>query len=427
MAPTRRTAFLTDDFVRDLQPPTDADQIIVWDAPDPAIPGTAGTYVPGLGIRVTRTGIKAFIMNYLTHDAVQRRPKIGRWPQWKTDKARRRAIEWRAVVDNGGDPRGERLTKRAAAEEKREREAAEMSVRQLVDKFLAEYVTTKRARTAQGYASTLRVHVLCKPIADMRVTAVTDVDTSALHLEITRSGRRTQANRVLSVLSKMFKFAETCGLRPKGSNPARGITRNREVQMNRYLSAEELDRIRAALDVHPMQDSANAIRMLVYTGCRRGEALSMQWDHVELNAEHPEWRRPAHLQKTGKPHTVPLAPQAAELLLGIRNGQIAAGIYRDAGFIFPSGTAKVGHLVSINKTWTQVLAHAGIKQRTRLHDLRHGFASMLVSAGYSLPVIGEMLAHVSPQTTKRYAHLDKRVKQEAAAAVADIFSGKRRA
>jgi hypothetical protein len=38
-----------------------------------------------------------------------------------------------------------------------------------------------------------------------------------------------------------------------------------------------------------------------------------------------------------------------------------------------------------------------------------------------------MLAHVSPQTTKRYAHLDKRVKQEAAAAVADIFSGKRRA
>jgi integrase len=386
LAPTRRTAFLSDDYVRALQPPTDTDQIIIWDAPDPAIPGTAGTYVPGLGIRVTRTGIKAYVLDYRTHDGVQRRPKIGRWPQWKTDKARRRAIEWRAVIDNGGDPLGERLTKRAAAEEKRAREAAEMSVRQLVQKFLAEYVTTKRARTAQGYESTLRVHVLGKPVADMRVIAVTDADMSALHLEITRSGRRTQANRVLSVLSKMFKFAETCGLRPKGSNPARGITRNKEVPMERYPSAEELDRIRAALDAHPMQESANVIRMLIFTGCRRGEALSMCWDHVELNAEHPEWHRPAQLQKTGRPHTVPLAPQAAELLLGIRNQQVAAGIYRDRGFVFPSTAAKVGHLASVKKTWEQVLANAGIKQRTRLHDLRHGFASMLVSAGYSLPV-----------------------------------------
>ena len=110
-----------------------------------------------------------------------------------------------------------------------------------------------------------------------------------------------------------------------------------------------------------------------------------------------------------------------------RRWQVADGVYKDTGFVFPSTAAKGGHLVSVKRTWKQVLAHAGIKQRTRLHDLRHGFASMLVSAGYSLPVIGEMLAHVSPQTTKRYAHLDKRVKQEAAAAVADIFTGKRRA
>jgi integrase len=427
LAPTRRTAFLTDDYIRALQPPTDTDQIIVWDSPDDAIPGTAGTYVPGLGIRVTRTGIKAYVLDYRTYDGVQRRPKIGRWPQWKTDKARRRAIEWRAVIDNGGDPRGERLTKRAAAEEKREREAAEMSVRQLAAKFLAEFVPTKRARTQEGYESNLRIYVLSKPsLADLRVTEVTDAHISALHLEITRSGRGSQANRTLSIISKMFRFAETCGLRPKGSNPARGVIRNKEVPMERYPSADELERIRAALDAHPMQ-SANAVRMLIFTGCRKGEALTMQWNHVDLNAEHPEWHRPAHLQKTGKSHTVPLAPQAATLLLGIRNKQVADGVYKDTGFVFPSTAAKGGHLVSVKRTWKQVLAHAGIKQRTRLHDLRHGFASMLVSAGYSLPVIGEMLAHVSPQTTKRYAHLDKRVKQEAAAAVADIFTGKRRA
>jgi len=197
--------------------------------------------------------------------------------------------------------------------------------------------------------------------------------------------------------------------------------------MERYPTGDELDRIRRALDAHPMRQSADAVRMLIFTGCRKGEALTMQWNYVDLNSEHPEWHRPAHLQKTGKPHSVPLAPQAATLLLGIRNQQIADGIYKDTGFVFPSTTAKEGHLVSVKRTWKQVLASAGIKQRTRLHDLRHGFASMLVSAGYSLPVIGEMLAHASPVTTRRYAHLDKRVKQEAAAAVADIFTGKRRA
>jgi Arm DNA-binding domain len=204
LAPTKRVEFFTDDFVRALQPPTDADQIIVWDAPDPAIPGSAGIFVPGLGIRVTKTGVKAYVFDYRTHEGVQRRPKIGRWPQWKTDKARRRAIEWRAVIDNGGDPRGERLTKRAAAEEKREREAAEMTVRQLAAKFLAEYVPTKRARTQEGYESNLRIYVLSKPsLADLRVSAVTDAEISALHLEITRSGRGSQANRTLSIISKI--------------------------------------------------------------------------------------------------------------------------------------------------------------------------------------------------------------------------------
>src|SRR5450755_3010126 len=100
MPPTRRTAFLTDDFVLNLQPPTDAKQLIVWDAPDPATPATAAFYVAGLGIRVTSHGVKAFIMNYLTHDGVQRRPKLGRFPAYTVDKARRKATKWRGEIDD---------------------------------------------------------------------------------------------------------------------------------------------------------------------------------------------------------------------------------------------------------------------------------------------------------------------------------------
>jgi Arm DNA-binding domain len=153
MAPTRRTAFLTDDFCRDLKAPTDAKQVIVWDAPDPGITGSAGIYVPGLGIRCTAGGVKAFVYNYLAH-GVQRRPKLGRFPALTVDKARRKATKWRGEVDDGRDPQGEKLTKRQAATERREREKAELTVRQLAERFDRDYIATSvRPRTAEGFLS----------------------------------------------------------------------------------------------------------------------------------------------------------------------------------------------------------------------------------------------------------------------------------
>jgi integrase len=422
MAPTKRIAFLTDDYVRNIPPPADAAQVIVWDAPDPSIPGTASTYVPGLGIRVTSKGVRAFIMDYRTHENVQRRPKIGRFPQWDTDRARRKAIKWRAEIDEGRDPRGERLTKRDAATERRKREASEMTVGQLVQKFVAEYLPTRRPRTSEGYECALRLHVLTKPIAGLRVTEVTAKDTSALHLEITRTGRRTQANRTLSIVSRMFTCAERWELRPRGTNPCRGVDRNKEVGKERYPSDQELAAIKAALDAHSNQQGADAIRLLIYTGCRRGEALTMQWDHLALSAERPVWNRPAHLQKTGKNHSVPLAPQAADLLLSIRKEQIASGTFKPDGYVFPSTISKSGRITFIRKTWGKVLREAGIEPGLRLHDLRHGFASMLISAGYDLPVVGRLMAHASPQTTARYAHLADKVAQQAVDAIGNKYA-----
>jgi integrase len=421
MAPTRRTAFLTDDFVLNLQPPTDAKQLIVWDAPDPATPATAAFYVAGLGIRVTSHGVKAFIMNYLTHDGVQRRPKLGRFPAYTVDKARRKATKWRGEIDDGRDPRGEKLTKRQAATEQRKREAEEMTVRQLAELFVRDHVSTKKPRTAEGYIGQLRRHVLPSKIADMRISEVTDTDISHLHREIGRTAK-VAANRTIVMLSKMFNWAKKAKLCPSGfNNPAIGVERTKEHAKERFPTEQELGAIKGALDAHPNQTHCDAIRLLIFSGCRRNEALTMQWDHLDLG-KPPVWTRPAHLQKTNKPHSVPLAPQAAEILRSIRNRQVAAGTYKDGGFVFPSSMSASGRIMSVRRTWTQILKRADIKGVMRLHDLRHGFASTLISAGIPIAVVGELMAHASPATTKRYAHVHNKVAQDAVAKVADIFN-----
>jgi integrase len=419
MAPTKRTAFLTDDFIRGFQPPTDK-QVIIWDAPDAGLTGSAGIYVPGLGIRCTAKGVKAFVMDYRV-EGVQRRPKIGRWPRWNTDRARRQAIEWRIRIDKGGDPRGERLTKREAATEQRKRDAAEMTVRQLGELFVKDYVSTKKPRTQEGYVGQLRCHVLPSKIADMRISEVTDTEITALHREISRTAK-VQANRTIAMLSKMFNWAKKAKLCQSGfNNPASGIERTKEFAKERYPTDKELGAIKAALAAHPNQQHADAIRLLIFTGCRRNEALTMQWDHLALG-KPPVWTRPAHLQKANKPHSVPLAPPAAEILRGIRNQQVVDGTYKDDGFVFPSSTSASGHLTRVRRTWAQVLKQAGIKGAMRLHDLRHGFASTLISAGIPIAVVGELMAHASPTTTRRYAHVHNKVAQDAVAKVADIFN-----
>jgi len=67
--------------------------------------------------------------------------------------------------------------------------------------------------------------------------------------------------------------------------------------------------------------------------------------------------------------------------------------------------AKQGeHIVNLQKSWRHIRSMAGLED-VRLHDLRHTFASIAVSSGMSLPLIGALLGHSQPRTTARYAHL----------------------
>ena len=107
-------------------------------------------------------------------------------------------------------------------------------------------------------------------------------------------------------------------------------------------------------------------------------------------------------------HRVPLSAAALDVLRKIK-----AIADPNSPFVFPGGT---GPLNDIKKSWASVARKAGL-EGVRLHDLRHSFASILVSQGASLPLIGQMLGHTQTQTTSRYAHLFDEPLRKAADAV----------
>jgi integrase len=179
-------------------------------------------------------------------------------------------------------------------------------------------------------------------------------------------------------------------------NPARGLERNQEEKRNRYLAGDELRRLTEALAAHPNQDAANAIRLLLLTGARRGEVLGATWDQFDL--EEGVWTKPSSHTKQKREHRVPLSAAARLLLVEIK---ASAG---SSEFLFPASRGTTGHLTDIKRAWAAICKLAGLAG-VRTHDLRHSYASMLANSGLSLPIIGQLLGHTQPNTTQRYSHL----------------------
>lgn len=206
------------------------------------------------------------------------------------------------------------------------------------------------------------------------------------------------ANRCLTLLSKMFNLAEDWGLRPQNSNPVRRIKRYREQRCERFLSFDELSRIGSALD--DCQNSgridiyaATAIRLLVLTGARLNEVLSLEWSWVDLN------RRLLLLpdSKTGR-KAIKLSQPAIDVLTATPRLELNPFVI--------VGARPGRHLVNLQKPWQRICDTARV-EKVRLHDLRHTFASIAASQGNSLPTIGALLGHRSSLTAARYAHLQQ--------------------
>ena len=155
--------------------------------------------------------------------------------------------------------------------------------------------------------------------------------------------------------------------------------------------------------------AAAAIRLLMLTGCRCNEILTLKWEDVDLEANEMRLRD----SKTG-PRAVPLSPAAAKVLADLP--RVPGNPWVIAGRI--KGT----HMKNLGGPWSTIRSRADLED-VRIHDLRHSFASRALALGESLPMIGKLLGHAWAQTTARYAHLARDSVKQAAARIA-LASGK---
>lgn len=192
----------------------------------------------------------------------------------------------------------------------------------------------------------------------------------------------------------MFALAVRWKIRP--DNPATAFIRNPEHPRERFLDRNEIERLSSTLASHQNQRFAQIIRLVLLTGARRGQVLNARWEHFDLDAG--VWTKPAATTKQRRLHRAPLATAAVQLLRVIR-----ANVPVDCPWVFP-GDVEGRPVHEIKWFWNDVRTQAGLPG-VRVHDLRHTFASLLVSGGMSLPMIGKLLGHTQVQTTLRYAHL----------------------
>lgn len=360
------------------------------------------------GVRLTPAGARSFVIQYRLA-GVSRRYTIGGFGQpWTCDSARKEARRLLARVDAGQDPHAEKLAARTGA-----------TVADLGERFLAEHADAKKKpSTAAEYRRIVKALIGPK-LGRVRVADVTSADVARLHHSL-RATPYT-ANRAAAVLGVMFACALRWRWRTDGVNPVRGLERFREHKRERFLSADELERLGAALTAaergeltRPRDDGTTepltfspfalaALRLLALTGARRGEVLGLEWAHVAL--ARGVLRLPD--SKTGA-KTVYL-PAAARAVL--------AALPRVEGtpYVF-AGRRAGAALVNLKAPWAAIRTAAGLPD-VRLHDLRHSFAAAGAGAGFGLPVIGKALGHKAAATTARYAHVAPDPVREAVEAV----------
>lgn len=374
----------------------------------------------GFGVRVWPNGRKSFVVQYRTggRGSKTQRKTIGTYGTVTVDEARKKAEEYLASAQLGNDLIGAERKLRA-----------EMSINALCDEYIAHGMTMKKPATIETDLSKINSHI--RPlIGRKRISEVMRQDIERLLSDIangktakdakTEKGRsiirggKSAATRSVRVLSSMFTYA--VNQRYVDANPCAGVKLFKDRLKDHFLSNDEIARLFETLNEaetvglpwtlrkgskaqhRPGPDHmrevmsphvTGAIRLLVLTGCRLREILHLRWSEVDFDRNLlflPD-------SKTGK-KTVYLSAPANDVLRTLPR----IGEYAIAGGTFNKPRS------DLKRPWKRITQHADI-EGTRIHDLRHTFASVGAAQGMPLHMIGKLLGHSSPQTTARYAHL----------------------
>ena len=276
--------------------------------------------------------------------------------------------------------------------------SASLRVADLATRYLEEHVAIRcKPKTQRTTRSVINRHIV-PALGRLPLAAVERSHVMALHESLCETP--AMANMVVATLSHMYTLASDWEMPPEDcDNPCQAIPTNPERKRERFLTDAEFTRLGQVLDEVSGKGSrisaaaVTTIRLLMLTGCRRNEILTLRWEHVDL--DKAEMRIVDG--KTGS-RTVHLSPSAVGVL---------AALPRVPGnpWVVP-GARPGSHMTDIDGAWQSIRARAGLHD-VRIHDIRHSFASRALALGEGLPIIGRLLGHRQAETTARYAHLDR--------------------
>lgn len=395
------------------------------------------TEIKGFILRVRPSGRKVYALRYRlgTRQATYTIGTHG--SPWTPDEAREAARLALSRVKDGEDPTEDKRSARQA-----------MTVSQLIEAYLTDGPATKpnkRASTWMNDGSNLRRHV-APLIGRKMVDAVTDADAARVYRDIltgktandVKTGPRGRAiitggegaaRRTRTTAAAMFAWGLAHGHAKR--NPFASVKLSAAPTRERYLSRQEaalfLDKLATLETAGEIADGwADATRLLLLTGARKAEVLSLKWSEVET--ERKALQLPPERTKAGgalgKRHVI-LSPAALTILSRrmatraamVEKAEAAGEVAKLSPYVFPSSRGD-GPLVSLRKPFLKAMAAAGLTD-VRIHDLRHSFASFAIADKQSLFMVGKLLGHASTRTTERYAHLADDPMQDAVAAIGD--------
>lgn len=346
-------------------------------------------------------------------NGVQRWITIGPHGVFTPDQARREAQLILADAKRGID-RG--LQKKEAREG--------LTLSNAIERFIDSHAETQlKSSTQYQYAAAL--HNLVEPsLGGKLLKDISVKDVSRLHNN--HADRPYLANRMIAALSSLFSKAANWGEIEKGSNPCEMVQRFPESKRERFLSETEIQSLGRTLNSawptslddtdswsnltrlpRPSPWAIAAIWLLLLTGARRNEVLTLKWE--DFHSEQHAARLPD--SKSG----------AKTLLFSSAAREVVRRIPRVKGNPYVIVGRKNGaHLVNLRKPWINICASAGLKD-VRLHDLRHTYASYGAMAGLSGPYLMNLLGHSQAQTTERYLHLGSTPIHEANETISSVM------
>lgn len=385
MSRSNKKLKLTKTYVADLQP--DRLEYSVWDSK-----------CDGLHVRVMPSGHKSYCVFYRDDLGKQRRRSLGKTSIVALDYARNKAQQVIADVSRGHD--------QFAAMDKRK---STPTLSEVWQEYLRDHAKPKKAKSSVREDQRLWTRHVKPTFGALRITEITEHDIRKWHAK--RSKTPYEANRALSLLSGIFSFGQH--LVPV--NPCKVVQKFPETERLEDLPHSDFVAVIDALDADHDLGAATMIKLLIWTGARRGEALKAQWREFDLNERM--WTVPSHHIKGGQRHKLIVQHALPEICVELLS-EWKTICPPESKYVFPSPLDFNRQRYDIAAIWKRVRKRTGLSS-LRLHDLRHNYATTALRGGASLYQIQHALGHRDIRTTMRYARFSNENRHQVSAIVAN--------